>query len=280
MPAGVLRCRELPFTVALEDGFSRNDAPTITTLAKSFADGSRWEVQIQPLLDDISEQQLVGRIRTVALQLEPQASQREEIVATGRAHHLRFAAPGGRLVEIIGGVYGGYLVTIAAAGMPGSETSPLQAHTQQFLASLATSDPPAAGEVPLALSSGSVMIPARAWRFTHFAARPESDTRSDLFALPDLQATLGVRELVHPERCAKIATAEPRAFIDSLALGSLTIDKIDRTPYGLRVTTKDDRPAAYELVCSRGMLLQIMVRAPALSPALLRLLDRAGDSLR
>jgi len=45
------------------------------------------------------------------------------------------------------------------------------------------------------------------------------------------------------------------------------------------VTTADDRPAAYDLLCRDGMLVQIMVRGEALTAPLLEILDRVAGSL-
>lgn len=261
----LLRCRELPFDLALEPGFVRTDETTITTLAKSFSDGSQWQVKLQPMLETPTAQQLSDRVDLAARAVEPQATLAVEPAPLYR----QYTAPGGRLAEARGGMYDGYLVTLAVAGMPGSETSPPEQRGARFLAAIRVRD-----RVSQAIAPGPIApVPVRAWRFTQVPPHPDVELRGELYALPDLQATLGIRELRHTERCAQLADLPATAFVESLALGSLTLDKVDRIAGGIRATTSDARPAAFVLLCRDTRLVQIQLRAPVLSPQLLALLD-------
>ena len=279
----LLKCRELPFDLALfEDGFVRTDATTIATLEKPFTDGTVWRVAIQPMLEDVSQVQLEARMLAVAKAVEPKLTKDGEarvLVANGGlAHELDFVG-GGRALAVRGWFYGGYLVTALVAGRPDTDTGPHERRGRNLVETLQPKGPATTALASLSLGGGSVMIPARAWRYTQWKVNRTLEKASALYALPDLHATLGVRDLRATDRCADIATTEPRAFIASLALGSLTIDTVARVTSGLRVTTADDRPAAYDLLCRDGMLVQIMVRGEALTAPLLEILDRVAGSL-
>jgi hypothetical protein len=281
-----LKCRELPFDLELlEDGFVRTDATTITTIAKSFPDGTVWRAEIQPMLETITKPQLIARMTAAATAIEPKLAPAGEMQAMsgngGLLHELEFTAPNGREISVRGWFFGGYLATFVAAGRPDSPTSASKLRGRNFVESLKPhSDRLDMSNATLALQHGTLEIPARAWRYTQMKPNPSVESRTHLFALPDLQATLGVRELLHPERCAEIATADPATFIASLSLGSLTIDTVARVTNGLRVTTRDDRPAMYYLLCRDGLFVQVMARGATITAPLQAIVDHAAESLR
>ena len=257
LPTGVLRCRELPFDLALDDGFARTDAGTISTLAKTFPDGTQWAVQIAPMVSTPTAAQLTTQVSLAAKLLEPAA------VATDE---LRFVAPSGRVVDTAVGLYGGYVVILAVAGMPGNAEA---ARGQAFLQGALTTAEPTPGFVP----HGTVRIPTRAWRYT-LEVTHDNVLSTQLFALPDVHAILGVRELAHPELCKQLHAMPATAFVGALGIDDLTVADATRLPDGLKVTTSDARPSIYALLCRRGHLTEVSLRGPAITPELRVLLDQ------
>jgi len=232
----------LPFAIDLT-GYQRVDAGTVAT----YRLGDRV-VQIVPRIMPATDEQLDQQIERAAHVLDPKA------VQTARnGHQLTFGN-----VEALGQIIDGYVVIRACKGPPHGFFDPLpQVQPDQGFT-----------------VEGGLRIPKRGW---YVAA--SSQTNANVFILPEMHATLGIRHL--HRKCDDLA-GDPAELVASVS--ELTIATTTRTATGVRAVSKDDRPAVLEIVCRDGDLVEVMMRGSEVTPAMTAMLDQviqpAGSAMR
>lgn len=250
------RCRQWPFDLVL-DAASRSDVGTVTDFTNTVDEAGTWLVEVVPRIAPASEAEIAVQMGKAAHVVAFDAT-----LKPPQDHHQLFDTPKGLRGEVVAEVIDGWVVIRAVVGKPGEPHGLGSAPANAFLAPLKHVQP----DQGFVVDEHGVRLPARAWRF------PFVNGAAEIYAMPDLHATLGVRPL--QSDCAGLDTDDPKTFVALRAPTGLTVDTVERVPGAIRVTTKDERPSIYALVCRDHKLIEVGLRGLAITPEMRALLDQ------